>query len=57
MSNCISLREINAPKITVKFEVANATNLMRYYAYVVEDCSAIYSITSATGALSSSLSN
>lgn len=57
MSNCISLREINAPKITVKFEVENKTNLMRYYAYVVEDCSAIYSITSATGALSSSLSN
>ena len=62
MSNCISLREINAPKITVKFNIENPTatpitNLMRYYAYVVEDCSAIYSITSATGALSSSLSN
>jgi len=57
MSNCISLREINAPKVTVKFNVASTTNLMRYYAYVVEDCSAIYSITSATGALSSSLSN
>lgn len=57
LSNTISLREINAPRITVNFTTANEANLQRYYAYVVEDCSQIYSITSATGALSSSLAN
>jgi len=57
LSNTISLREINAPRITVNFNAPNTTNLQRYYAYVVEDTSAIYSITSATGALSNSLSN
>jgi len=57
LSNTISLREINAPRITVNFTAPSTTNLQRYYAYVVEDTSAIYSITSATGALSNSLSN
>lgn len=57
LSNTISLREINAPRITVNFTTAAEANLQRYYAYVVEDASQIYSITSATGALSSSLAN
>jgi len=57
LSNTISLREINAPRITVNFTPTESANVSRYYAYIVEDTSAIYSITSATGALASSLSN
>jgi len=57
LSNTISLREINAPRITINFKTLGSGNLQRYYGYVVEDTSAIYSITSATGALSASLSN
>ena len=57
MSNTISLREINNPRIKVTFDMANDANRVRYYCYVVEDCSAIYSITSATGSLQVSLSN
>ncbi len=57
LSNTISLREINAPRIKVTFDVPSRTNLVRYYLYVVEDCSAIYSVTSATGALQVSLAN
>lgn len=57
LSNTISLREINNPRIRLTFDIGNQANLQRYYAYVVEDASAIYSITSATGSLQSSLSN
>lgn len=57
LSNTISLREINAPRIKVTFDIESRANLVRYYLYVVEDCSAIYSITSATGALQVSLAN
>jgi len=57
MSNTISLREINNPRIKVTFDMDNDANRVRYYLYVVEDCSAIYSITSATGSLQVSLSN
>ncbi len=57
VSNTISLREINNPRIKLTFDINATGNLQRYYAYVVEDCSAIYSITSATGALQVSLSN
>ena len=57
MSNTLSLREINSPQIKIYFDIPSATNLSRYYAYVVEDCSSIFSITSATGAIQSSLSN
>jgi len=57
LSNTISLREINAPRITVNFTPTASAQVSRYYAYIVEDTSAIYSITSATGALASSLSN
>ena len=57
LSNTISLREINAPRIKVTFDVSANANLRRFYLYVMEDCSAIYSITSATGALQVSLAN
>jgi len=57
MSNTISLREINNPRIKVTFDMGSDANSVRYYCYVVEDCSAIYSITSATGSLQVSLSN
>lgn len=57
LSNTISLREINAPRIKVTFDIEARTELVRYYLYVVEDCSAIYSVTSATGALQVSLAN
>jgi hypothetical protein len=57
LSNTISLREINAPRIKVTFDIPNYANRVQYYCYVVEDCSAIYSITSATGALQTSLAN
>lgn len=57
LSNTISLREINNPRIKLTFDIESNPNLQRYYAYVVEDSSAIYSITSSTGALQSSLSN
>lgn len=57
LSNTFSLREINAPRIKVTFDIPSETNQVRYYCYVVEDCSAIYSITSATGALQTSLAN
>jgi hypothetical protein len=57
LSNTFSLREINAPRIKVTFDIPDETNQVRYYCYVVEDCSAIYSITSATGALQTSLAN
>ena len=57
LSNTISLREINNPRIKITFDIPAATELRRYYCYVVEDSSAIYSVTSATGALQISLSN
>ena len=57
LSNTVSLREINNPRIRLTFDIGATANLQRYYAYVVEDSSAIYSITSSTGALQSSLSN
>ena len=61
MPNCFSLREINAPQIEVSFRplVTGYTvdNLVEYSVNVVEDCSAIYSISSATGALNNALSN
>jgi hypothetical protein len=61
MPNCFSLREINAPQIEVTFRPQptgyTANNLVQYSVNVVEDCSAIYSISSATGALNNALSN
>ncbi len=61
MPNCFSLREINAPQIEVSFRPITTGytdgNLVQYAVNVVEDCSAIYSIASATGALNNALSN
>jgi len=52
MTNCFSLREINAPRITVNLSVTGAHTID-----VVEDCLAIYSTSSATGRVNLSLSN
>lgn len=61
MPNCFSLREINAPQMEVKFRPVTTgytdTNLVQYSVHIVEDCSTIYSIASATGALNNALSN
>jgi len=61
MPNCFSLREINAPQIEVSFRPQptgyTATNLVQYSVHIVEDCSTIYSISSATGSLNNALSN
>tara|TARA_R110000850_G_scaffold165835_3_gene290876 strand:- start:1387 stop:2562 length:1176 start_codon:yes stop_codon:yes gene_type:complete len=54
MSNMVSLREINAPKITIKFVSVDATN---YEVVVVEETAAIYSTSSASGRLDLALSN
>lgn len=54
MTNCFSLREINAPRITVN---VTGTNGQAYTIDVVEDCLAIYSTSSATGRMNLSLSN
>jgi len=52
MTNCFSLREINAPRITINVAVTGAHTID-----VVEDCLAIYSTSSATGRVNLSLSN
>ena len=61
MPNCFSLREINSPQIEVTFSPRPTGytdgNVVQYAVNVVEDCSAIYSIASATGALNNALSN
>ena len=54
MTNCFSLREINAPRITVTFKAPAAGS---YEVVVVEDCLAIYSTSSATGRQVLSLTN
>lgn len=54
LTNTLSLREINNPQITVTFP---STVASVYEARVVEKCSALYSISSATGRLALSLSN
>ena len=59
MSNCFSLREINAPRITINYNtplVADGKSLT-YEVMVVEDCLAIYSTSSATGRQVLSLTN
>jgi hypothetical protein len=53
LSNLYSLREINAPQITVSFTAETAS----YEMYVIEDCAVIYSTSSDTGRLDSTLSN
>ena len=61
VSNTMSLREINNPLVEVQFMADNgdatSTNAAQYSLYVVEKCSSIYSVNSATGSLAISLSN
>jgi hypothetical protein len=61
MPNCFSLREINSPQMEVHFKPVPTGytdgNLVQYSVHIVEDCSTIYSIASATGALNNALSN
>ena len=59
MSNCFSLREINAPRITINYEtpLVKAGKSKTYEISVVEDCLAIYSTSSATGRQVLSLTN
>ena len=58
LSNCFSLRNINAPTIEVSFNtIAGSTNGREYSVYVVEDCSTIFSISSQTGSVAVALSN
>jgi hypothetical protein len=58
MTNCFSLREINAPRISISFEVPkHDTEALTYEVSVVEDCLAIYSTSSATGRQVLSLTN
>lgn len=59
MSNCFSLREINAPRITVNYNtpLVASGNTLTYEVSVVEDCLAIYSTSSATGRQVLSLTN
>jgi hypothetical protein len=55
LSNTLSLRELNAPKIVVSLSgLANST---KYIVRVSEKCSAIFSTTSATGRYNVALSN
>lgn len=54
LTNTLSLREINNPQITVTFPSTAARD---FEVRVVEKCSALYSISSATGRLALSLSN
>lgn len=56
LTNTLSLREINNPQITVTFQDTEAT-AQQFEVRVVEKCSALYSISSATGRLALSLSN
>ena len=56
MSNCMSLREVNAPRITVKFKATGAADDL-YQITVVEKALAIYAISSATGRMTLALSN
>ena len=61
VSNTLSLREINNPLVEVQFMADNdsttSTFAVQYSLYVVEKCSSIYSVNSATGSLAISLSN
>ena len=55
LSNTMSLRELNAPKVVVSF--ADLTPSTTYVCRVSEKCSAIFSTTSATGRYNVALSN
>jgi hypothetical protein len=55
LSNTLSLRELNAPKIVVT--LSGLTENTKYIVRVSEKCSAIFSTTSATGRYNVALSN
>ena len=55
LSNTLSLRELNAPKMVVSF--ADLTPSTTFVCRVSEKCSAIFSTTSATGRYNVALSN
>ena len=55
LSNTLSLRELNAPKIVVS--LSGLDNSTKYIVRVSEKCSAIFSTTSATGRYNVALSN
>jgi hypothetical protein len=55
LSNTLSLRELNAPKIVVTLK--DLTQNTKYIVRVSEKCSAIFSTTSATGRYNVALSN
>ena len=57
LSNCFSLRNINAPTIEVTFDSTATTNGREYSVHVVEDCATIFSISSQTGSVAVALSN
>jgi hypothetical protein len=54
LSNCLSLREINAPTISVKF---TSTTAQTYKCVIVEKAVSLFSISSATGRTTLALSN
>jgi hypothetical protein len=55
-SNCLSIREVNAPRIRVTFDVA-AADVGDYEITCVQKVLAVYATGSATGRLSLALSN
>jgi hypothetical protein len=55
LSNTLSLRELNAPKVVVKLSGLSFST--KYIVRVSEKCSAIFSTTSATGRYNVALSN
>ena len=59
LENTLSLREVNNPLVEITFNhtQSTGTNYFEYTLVVVENCSAIYAISSATGAMNISLSN
>lgn len=61
LENTLSLREVNNPLVEITFNhtqpTTSGTNYYEYTFVVVENCSAIYAISSATGAMNISLSN
>ena len=54
VSNCLSLREVNAPRIRVTFDAPAAAD---YEITCVQKVLAVYATSSATGRLSLALSN
>ena len=57
ISNSLSLRELNAPEIEITFDRPLVAAASTWRMDLVEDCTAIYSTSSAVGRLSLALSN